>query len=82
MSAYRSPGRLTPAAQRLDLLQAWADQRRGERGSQSLGLGESGWHWTDLKPPAPARSGPGAGRRLTLACRNAGCTSCTRHWHA
>ena len=56
MSAYRPPGRLTAAAQRLDLLQAWADHRR-ESGARTPGLGEGGWHWSDLKGPAATASG-------------------------
>jgi hypothetical protein len=52
VSAYRSPGRLTPDAQRLDLLQARADRRRGASALQTPGISDSGWYWTDLKAPA------------------------------
>jgi hypothetical protein len=64
MCAYRSVGRLTAAAQRLDLLQLRADRRRQVTGSQTPGFGECEWHWTDLKAQAWAAGvSPLAARR-------------------
>ena len=80
MSAYRPPGRLTPAAQRLDLLQAWADGRRLASGAQTPGLGDCGWHWIDLKRPAAVAAGATSRRprRVDAAAVNV----VAARWHA
>ena len=80
MSAYRSPGRLTPAAQRLDLLQLRADRRRGASALLTPGIGDSGWHWIDLKAPLPASIGAGVGVSSAATGDSSGNAAGARLW--
>jgi hypothetical protein len=86
MSAYRSPDVLVVVArQRQNEFQRQASQWRRARLAESTSIGDSGWHWTELKDAIVIGSSAGAERlRLHTTKRTANLRRATRtlQWQA